>query len=68
MSSSQPLAGSEIAEEEPYEWAYDNAHNVAQDNGKEQPGEKVRPVRMQLPMHVPGLSASVLFIANQPTS
>jgi hypothetical protein len=36
---------------------------VGQDNSKEQQRKKMRPLRLQLPLYVPGLPLSVLLVA-----
>jgi hypothetical protein len=39
---------------------------VGQDNSEEQPGEKVRRLRMPLPLRMPRLSSSVLLVGFLP--
>ena len=39
-----------------------SSEQVGQDNSKEEPGKDVRPMWMPFPMHVRGLSVSVLLV------
>ncbi len=39
------------------------SEQVGEGYSEEQSGEKMRSLRMQLPVHVPGLSVSVLLVA-----
>ena len=41
------------------------SEQVGKDHGEEQPGEKVRPMWMRLPVHLPRLSSPVLLIGSR---